>query len=58
MELTCLRMACSRFVDGPVLASIASSCPSLKVCHVMANCSYVCSGNRGDKRSELVVMYK
>jgi len=30
MELTCLRMACCRFVDGPILASIANSCPNLE----------------------------
>jgi len=30
MELTCLRMACCRFVDGLVLASIANNCPNLE----------------------------
>lgn len=30
MELTCLRMACCRFVDGPLLASVACNCPNLE----------------------------
>lgn len=30
LQLTCLRMACCRFVDGPLLASVANNCPNLE----------------------------
>ena len=30
MELTCLRMACCRFVNGLVVASVANHCPKLE----------------------------
>jgi len=30
LQLTCLRMACCRFVDGSLLASVANNCPHLE----------------------------
>jgi hypothetical protein len=40
-ELTCLRLACCRFVDGSALSAIAASCSNLEGFYLLLPCNNV-----------------